>query len=151
MFSSTFSESFGGNCTNEQRNRSVQHCPGCCCKAYSRQWALKKSQRQRNRRGKIPLLKDLIGSIRRECLDHLILLGKGQRRRILREYFGYYNEARPQQSLEELAAAKTMIERRTEVRISGVCPMNALITASNINLTIPCAVILSARQRSTQG
>jgi putative transposase len=42
----------------------------------------------------------LIGSIRRECLDHLIVFNERQLRRILREYFAYYNEVRPHQSLE---------------------------------------------------
>ena len=33
----------------------------------------------------------LIGSIRRECLDHFIVLGEAHLRRILRAYAGYYN------------------------------------------------------------
>jgi transposase InsO family protein len=36
----------------------------------------------------------LIGSIRRECLDHIIVLGEAQLRRILKSYAGYYNEIR---------------------------------------------------------
>jgi transposase InsO family protein len=36
----------------------------------------------------------LIGSIRRECLDHLVILGEAHLRRILRTYAGYYNEIR---------------------------------------------------------
>ena len=34
-----------------------------------------------------PYAERLIGSIRRECLDHLIVLNEEQLRRILREYF----------------------------------------------------------------
>jgi len=45
----------------------------------------------------------LIVSIRRECLDHLIVLNERQLRCILREYFAYYNEVRPHQSLEKNA------------------------------------------------
>lgn len=41
----------------------------------------------------------LIGSIRRECLDHLIVLGESHLRRILRSYGRYYNEARTHRSL----------------------------------------------------
>jgi Integrase core domain len=41
----------------------------------------------------------LIGSIRRECLDHLIIIGEDHLRRILREYFDYYHHSRPHQSL----------------------------------------------------
>ena len=42
-----------------------------------------------------PYAERLIGSIWRECLDHLIVLNDEQLRRILREYFYYYNEVRP--------------------------------------------------------
>jgi transposase InsO family protein len=37
----------------------------------------------------------LIGTIRRECIDHLIVFGEAHLRRILREYAGYYNGLRP--------------------------------------------------------
>ncbi|HYM31287.1 MAG TPA: integrase core domain-containing protein [Candidatus Cybelea sp.] len=36
----------------------------------------------------------LIGSIRRECLDHILVLGEAHLRRILRAYATYYNEVR---------------------------------------------------------
>jgi transposase InsO family protein len=42
----------------------------------------------------------VIGSIRRECLDHLIVLGENHLLRILAEYVEYYNTARPHQSLD---------------------------------------------------
>jgi transposase InsO family protein len=35
----------------------------------------------------------LIGSIRRECLDHIIVLGEAHLRRILKSYADYYNRA----------------------------------------------------------
>jgi transposase InsO family protein len=41
----------------------------------------------------------LIGSIRRECLDHLVVLGEAQLRRILRSYADYYNSVRTHRSL----------------------------------------------------
>jgi transposase InsO family protein len=34
----------------------------------------------------------LIGSIRRECVDHVIVLGEAHLRRILTKYAAYYNE-----------------------------------------------------------
>jgi transposase InsO family protein len=59
----------------------------------------------------------LIGSIRRECLDHIVVLGEAQLRRILAAYVGYYNgfrthlflhkdtpSHRPVQRLGQLAA-----------------------------------------------
>ena len=36
----------------------------------------------------------LIGSIRRECLDHLIIMNESHLRRILQSYFRYYNTQR---------------------------------------------------------
>ena len=35
----------------------------------------------------------VIGSIRRECLDHVIVLSEESLRRTLRSYFSYYNRA----------------------------------------------------------
>jgi transposase InsO family protein len=36
----------------------------------------------------------VIGSIRRECLDHVIILDEGGLRRVLSSYFGYYHRSR---------------------------------------------------------
>lgn len=46
-----------------------------------------------------PYVERLIGSIRRECTDHVIVLGENHLRRILAEYMGYYNESRTHMSL----------------------------------------------------
>ena len=46
-----------------------------------------------------PYAERVIGSIRRECLNHLIVLNEGHLRRILREYVRYYNQSRPHFSL----------------------------------------------------
>ena len=43
----------------------------------------------------------LIGSIRRECLDHTVVFGEGHLRRILAAYTGYYNECRTHLSLDK--------------------------------------------------
>jgi len=40
-----------------------------------------------------------LGSVRRECLDHLLVLGEAHLRRILRAYVAYFNHARPHQGL----------------------------------------------------
>jgi hypothetical protein len=37
----------------------------------------------------------LIGSIRRECVDHIIVLGEAHLRRILKSYAEYYNRVSP--------------------------------------------------------
>jgi transposase len=45
----------------------------------------------------------LIGSIRRECLDHLIVFDEAQRRRVLKNYAAYYNQLRTHLSLDRNA------------------------------------------------
>ena len=43
----------------------------------------------------------LIGSIRRECVDHVVVFGEGHLRRILAKYAIYYNELRTHRSLNK--------------------------------------------------
>ena len=43
----------------------------------------------------------LIGSIRRECLDHMIVFGEESLRRTLRSYFAYYHRSRLHLSLNK--------------------------------------------------
>jgi transposase InsO family protein len=43
----------------------------------------------------------LIGSIRRDCLDHVVVFGERHLRHLLETYQGYYNEARTHLSLEK--------------------------------------------------
>ena len=43
----------------------------------------------------------LIGSIRRECVDHIIVLGEAHLRRILKSYAEYYNRFRTHRSLDK--------------------------------------------------
>jgi transposase InsO family protein len=42
-----------------------------------------------------------IGSLRRECLDHLLVLGERQLTRVLKEYVAYFNPARPHQGIAQ--------------------------------------------------
>ncbi|HYS05538.1 MAG TPA: integrase core domain-containing protein [Candidatus Dormibacteraeota bacterium] len=52
----------------------------------------------------------VIGSIRRECLDHLIILGENHLRGILRQYVRYQNESRPHLSPERNAPVPGSVE-----------------------------------------
>ena len=40
-----------------------------------------------------------LGSVRRECLDHLLILQEKQLQRVLRAYVQYFNQARPHQGI----------------------------------------------------
>ena len=53
----------------------------------------------------------LIGSIRRECVDHFIVLGEAHLRRILRAYAGYYNYIRTHWSLDKDAPVSRSVQR----------------------------------------
>ena len=46
-----------------------------------------------------PFVERLLGSIRRDCLDHVIVLGNAHLRAILKSYFAYYHRARTHLSL----------------------------------------------------
>jgi putative transposase len=52
----------------------------------------------------------LIGSIRRECLDHVIVLHEAGLRRILKDYFEYYERCRTHLSLEKDAPVSRPVE-----------------------------------------
>jgi len=47
-----------------------------------------------------PFVERLIGSVRRECLDHVIILNEQHLKRILAEYSEYYNQHRAHQGLD---------------------------------------------------
>ena len=53
----------------------------------------------------------LIGSIRRECLDHFIVFGEAHLRRILRNYARYYNDIRTHRSLDKDAPVSRPVQR----------------------------------------
>jgi len=58
-----------------------------------------------------PFAERLIGSIRRECLNQVLVLGERHLRRILTRYFAYYHRARTHLSLDKDAPDRRPIER----------------------------------------
>ena len=53
----------------------------------------------------------LIGSIRRECVDHIVVLGETHLRRVLKSYARYYNEMRTHRSLDKDAPISRPVQR----------------------------------------
>jgi putative transposase len=58
-----------------------------------------------------PFAERLIGSVRRECLDDVLVLSERHLRRVLTRYFAYYHGARTHLSLEKDAPDARPIER----------------------------------------
>ena len=53
----------------------------------------------------------LIGSIRRECVNHIVVLGEAHLLRILRAYTHYYNDIRTHRSLDKDAPVSRSVQR----------------------------------------
>jgi hypothetical protein len=53
----------------------------------------------------------LIGTLRRESLDHVIVFGERRLRRVLSAYAAYYNQTRPHRSLLKDAPLRRAIQR----------------------------------------
>jgi putative transposase len=57
-----------------------------------------------------PFCERLIGSVRRDCLNHIIILGESHLRKILARYFDYYHKYRTHLSLEKDAPERRPIQ-----------------------------------------
>jgi putative transposase len=57
-----------------------------------------------------PFAERVIGSIRRDCLDHVIVFNEAHLRRILTRYFAYYHESRTHLSLDRNAPVPREID-----------------------------------------
>jgi len=62
----------------------------------------------------------LIGSIRRESVDHMIVLGEAHLRRILKSYARYYNGFRTHRSLNKDAPASRSVQRTGVIRSRAI-------------------------------
>jgi transposase InsO family protein len=62
----------------------------------------------------------LIGSIRRECLDHIVVLGEAHLRRILAAYATYYNDVRTHLALGKDAPTRRPIQRFGEIAAQSI-------------------------------
>ena len=63
----------------------------------------------------------LIGSIRRDCLDHVVVFGERHLRHLLRSYANYYNQTRTHLSLNKDAPVSRAIQT-----VGGILPMPIL-------------------------
>jgi hypothetical protein len=59
----------------------------------------------------------VIGSIRRECLDHVVVIGERHLLRILAKYKDYYNRTRTHLSLTKDAPEHRTVQRLSQGRV----------------------------------
>jgi putative transposase len=67
-----------------------------------------------------------IGSVRRECLDHIIVLSASGLRRVLNAYVTYYERSRTHLSLDKDAPIPRPIARHGEGRIVAIPQVGGL-------------------------
>ena len=68
----------------------------------------------------------MIGSIRRECLNHVIVLNENHLRRLLKDYFRYYHESRTHLSLNKDAPGCRAIQSNKSERIIQIPQVGGL-------------------------
>ncbi len=73
-----------------------------------------------------------VGTVRRELLDHVVVLGEDHLRRLLREYVGYYNAERVHTSIGDSPEGRAVQERPSDQaqvigspRVGGLHPRYA--------------------------
>ena len=62
----------------------------------------------------------LIGSIRRECVDHIIIRGEAHLRQVLKSYANYYNRFRTHRSLNKDAPVSRSVQRTGVIRSRAI-------------------------------
>ncbi|MBU0618027.1 MAG: transposase [Planctomycetes bacterium] len=73
-----------------------------------------------------PFVERLIGSIRRECLDHLIVFNEAHLRRVLTDYFAYYHESRTHLSLDRNAPVPRKVGPPTDGTVMAIPQVGGL-------------------------
>ncbi len=73
-----------------------------------------------------PYCERLIGSIRRDCLNHLIVLSDVHLKRILHSYFDYYHNSRTHLSLDRNSPSPREVERPDRGRVISVPQVGGL-------------------------
>ncbi|HJY08864.1 MAG TPA: integrase core domain-containing protein [Bryobacteraceae bacterium] len=73
-----------------------------------------------------PYAERVIGSIRLECLDNLIIIGEDHLRRTLRGYFDYYHNSRPHEALERNSPFPREIEAPAKGKVIAIPQVGGL-------------------------
>jgi putative transposase len=95
-------------------------------KAEFKEWAFGNYGRPPRCPWQNPYAERVIGSIRRECLSHVIVLHDKHLRRILKSYFRYYHESRTHLSLDKDAPEAREIQANKLERIVQIRQVGGL-------------------------
>src|SRR5262249_48929110 len=68
----------------------------------------------------------IIGTLRRECLDHVVVLGESHLRHIVRRYLSYYHAARTHLALEKDAPESRPIQTPDQGRLMEIPEVGGL-------------------------
>jgi putative transposase len=73
-----------------------------------------------------PYCERVIGSIRRECLNHVIVLNERHLYRILADYFDYYHNSRPHLSLDRNSPTPREVEPPSQREVLSIPQVGGL-------------------------
>ena len=62
----------------------------------------------------------LLGSVRRECLDHIVIISEAHLRRVLSEYVRYFNHSRPHQGINQRVPDRESSPNRSAGTTEGI-------------------------------
>ena len=79
-----------------------------------------------------PYVERLIGSIRRECLDHIIIFNDSHLRRVLSRYFQYHHWTRTHPSLDKDCRSLATYSLLLQARLSRSPRSAVCIIATNV-------------------
>mgnify|MGYP003477354992 CR=1 FL=1 len=94
----------------------------------------------------------LIGSIRKECLDHVVIFGERHLRHVLLSYINYYNDTRTHLSLNKDAPQVALVPTPASARVliaqksDTTGEMRKALSAIRTMLTDPSIVVRFAGQ-----
>ena len=73
-----------------------------------------------------PYVERLIGTLRRDCLNHVIVLSENHLRRIIRDYLSYYHDCRTHLSLDKDTPESRPVEPPEAGRVIAIPQVGGL-------------------------
>lgn len=67
-----------------------------------------------------------LGSLRRECLNYMLILSERHLRHIVTEYVTYFNQARPHQGINQRIPCGSHVSDQTDGEIVGILVLGGL-------------------------